>query len=154
MKEEKDTHLLVDGLPQNLGGVLGLGLDLLGDIDVEGLVNLSGLDILNAVQKHAEDAEGGGNNAAKWGLFKMVNGGGQKATKGKRESSRGMARVNTLIQDLDLDAGANHAPEGGGEPKLLVVTATAVQADNEAGVADVGLQLLDVEGEILWRNTR
>jgi len=64
-----------------------------------------------------------------------------------------MARVNTLVHDLHLDTGADHAPQGGGEPKLLVVTAATVQADNEAGVADVGLQLLDVEGEILWRNT-
>lgn len=60
-----------------------------------------------------------------------------------------MTRVDTLIHDLDLDAGANHAPEGGGEPELLVVAAAAVQADDEAGAANPFLELLDVVGQIL-----
>ena len=81
---------------------------------MEGLVNLAGLGILQTGEDVAEDAEGRRGDTAWKRSYSERN----KKEKKEKSCKPGMSRVDSLLQDLNLEGGTEHSSERGGQPKL------------------------------------
>ena len=80
--------------------------------------------VLDPLQQPAQQAEGGGDYAA------------------------GGAGVLAFGQDFDAQHAWQHAAQGAGHPKLVVVAALRVQAHNQVRPTDGVPQGFDIEGQI------
>src|ERR1019366_2498034 len=68
--------------------------------------------------------------------------------KARRHEPARIARVNAFAQDLDLERAADDAAQARRQPELVVVAGAAVEADDEADLAEPSLQGIDVERQV------
>ena len=121
----EEGHRLGHGISERRSAGLGLSDADGRDLNLElGNLDLSSVNVLNAIQKLTDDTEG------------------------RSSDSRTLTRVDTLAENVDTQNSGDETTEGGGEPHVLVVGATRVEADNKIGDLDAGGQLLNVEGQI------
>ena len=53
--------------------------------------------------------------------------------------------MHPFAEDADRQRGGENAAQRGGQPQLLIVAATRIEADNQRGIADFGGKVIDIE---------
>ena len=86
---------------------------------------MTGLAVFQPVQHLAQDAEAGRHQAA------------------------GIPRVNALGQDLHFQHPAGHAAQAVGQPELVVIAGTGVQADHQPDLAQPGLERIHIVQQVV-----
>ena len=61
---------------------------------------------------------------------------------------RCISGMNALSENFNLEHAAGHASEAGGEPKLIVVAGTTVQANHQPHITHARFQRVDVRQQI------
>src|SRR5205814_5266744 len=98
---------------------------ILRDVDRQPLRDdRAALRVFEAIEKHADDAEA------------------------RRHDAAGVAGMNAFIENFDSEVADDRAAKRRRHPKLIVVAATAVEADDESRRADAIGEKLDVCSQI------
>ncbi len=105
-----------------------------------------GPGLRDAIGRHLA-VETGRQQAAGGAVFQPVQHLAHDA-KARRHQARGVARMDALGEDLDLEHAAGHAAQAGGEPELVVVAGAAVQADHQAHVAQARAQGIHIGQQV------
>ena len=90
----------------------------------------------------------GGQQAATGAVFEPVQQVAQHP-KTRRHQAAGVARMHTFSEHLNLERAAGHAAQAAGQPKLVVIAGTRVQANHQAHITQALAQQVNVGHQVI-----
>src|SRR5438105_5988743 len=88
-----------------------------------------------------------GKNASALRVFEPVEKNAKNA-KARRNDSAGIAGVHSFVENFDSEIADDRSAERCRQPKLIVISASAVKADYQSWSSDPFAEQVDVRGQI------